>query len=98
MSADSRLAASNLNAYFAGRAAPGPLEVRVGDRVALTRYHLLQIGLPATDPAWRRAGTVEEVRGDLALVRWEDDVLYCEPALVATVNLAHPGPNRRFCE
>lgn len=94
MSANSRLATSNLGAYFAGRAAPGPLEVRVGDRVALTRYHLLQLGLPATDPAWRQAGTVEEVRGDLALVRWDGG----EAALIATANLAYPGPNRRFCE
>jgi hypothetical protein len=92
---DQRLAASNLDAYFAGRTAPGRLDVRAGDRVALTRYHLLQLGLPATDPAWRRAGTVEEIRGDLALVRWDGGEV---ATLIASANLAHPGPNRRFCE
>jgi hypothetical protein len=86
----------NLDAYFRSTKAPGPLETMVDREVAYTRYFLKQIGVPATDPMWRQRGIVKEVRDDrFALVQWNDGE---EPRLVATSNLAHPGPNLRFCE
>jgi hypothetical protein len=88
------VAASNLDAYFRSTKAPGPLEVKVGDRVARTRYFLKQLGLPPGDDAWKDRGTVLEIRGNnIVSVKWDSRE---EPTSILTSNLAFPGPNLRF--
>jgi hypothetical protein len=82
------------DAYFRSRKAPGPLEVKIGDRVAYARYFLKCLGTPATDDAWRRRGTVVSVENGVAQVHWDGSD---GPIRVLTSNLAFPGPNLRFC-
>lgn len=85
----------NDDAYFRSRKAPGPLDVKEGDRVSYTRYFLKCIGVLPTDDMWRRRGTVKGVKGRLVMVLWDGEN---EPMSVLSTNLAHPGPNLRFCE
>lgn len=85
----------DLDAYFRSRKAPGPLDVKVGDKVMYTRYFLLSIRVSATDDSWRDQGEVIEVGNhDLATVRWADGTVM----KTKTNNLCYPGPNLRHCE
>ena len=86
-----------LDAYFSSRRPPEPLGASQGDRVGWTRYHLLQTGRAPTDPVWGQQGQVLEVdrERNWALVQWDGET---EPRWAALVNLAHPGPNSRWCD
>ena len=86
---------SNRDAYFRSTKAPGPLDVKVGDRVAWTRYCCKQIGIGVTDPMWGQRGEVKELRGPWVLVKWDDED---EPSLTSSTTLAFPTANLRFCE
>ena len=96
MSRSSSLAQkSDLDAYFRSTKPRGPLDVKVGEEVAWTRYSLLQIGAGATDPMWGQRGRVVELRPPWALVEWDGEE---KPRLVSTTTLAYPTANPRFCE
>ena len=82
-------------AYFRSRRAPGPISLKVGDRVSYTRYFLKSIGAEATSDLWRRRGVVTEVGSWCVYVKWDGED---EPKGVRSENLALPGPNLRFCE
>ncbi len=74
---------------------PEPLKTEVGHTVAYTRRFLKSIMAPATDPLWRRTGVVQAIDGRFALILWDGDE---KPVFAALSNLAHPGPNLRYCE
>jgi hypothetical protein len=83
----SALSRANRDAYFRSTK-PTPSNATVGDRVGYSRYFLISIGLPPTDPDWRRMGVVVELVGErLVRVRWDDG----ESVLVARTAIAKPG-------
>lgn len=89
------LADANLLAYFRSRKAPGPLrDLKSGERVGYTRYFLLSIRVPPTDPLWVRFGTIIQEGEMIVRIRWDDGT----ESNVATSNVARKGPNLRWCE
>jgi hypothetical protein len=71
-----------------------PLKAKEGDQVAYAKHFLKSIGCPATDRLWGLRGTVQEVHDEVAEVLWDGEA---EPMSVGLTNLAHPGPNLKFC-
>jgi len=68
--------------------------MKPGDRVAYAKHFLKCIFAGPTDEMWHRRGTIVSTEGNIAKVLWDGDH---EPVSVLTTNLAHPGPNIRFC-
>ena len=75
------------DAYFRTTKNPGPLDVKVDERVAYTRYFLMQVAGGPTDPMWFMRGTVVELGSPWCKVLWDGDD---KPTTVSTTALAHP--------
>lgn len=80
-----------------------PPTFNIGDRVAYSAAFCRSIGDYTDTPHWR--GTVEDVKEPLKcgartlhriVVRWDGE--YGGPSAILAENLAHVGPNLRFCE
>lgn len=86
------------DAYLRTQKSHPPLVCKPGERVCLTRYHLICLNTSLTDPAWFQEGAIVELPEHLpehARVLWDREK---EAVLVHRGNLAHLGANLRRCE